>query len=56
MSRIRLKVNFRAEVNGFEFRIFLLDELPKQVDRAQSVLLFTLSWWENSRCISFLGY
>ena len=43
MSSIQHKVNFSAEYNRFEFRIFLLpDQLPKQGQRALSILLFTI--------------
>ena len=40
---------FLAEFNRFEFRVFLLlDLLPHQGWRTQSVLLFTHSWMENN--------
>ena len=47
-GRIWHKDNFKAEFDGFEFRVFLfLDLLPHQGWRTQSVLLFTHSWREN---------
>ena len=44
------KVNFfKAEFNRFEFRVFLLlDLLPHQGWRTQSVLLITHNWRENN--------
>ena len=43
------KVNFLVEFNMLVFRVFfLLDQLIYQGWRAQSVLLFTHSWRENS--------
>ena len=42
-------VFFKAEFNRFEFRVFLLlDKLPQQGWRTQSVLLFTHSWRGNN--------
>ena len=48
-GRMWHKVNFYAEFNGFEFRVFLLlDYLPNQGWRTQSTLLFTHCWRENN--------
>ena len=47
-GRIRHKVSFKAEFNRLEFRVLLLlNSLPHQGWRTQSVLLFTHSWREN---------
>ena len=49
MIRVSQKFNFLAEFNRFEFVVFLLlEQLPYQGYRAQSALLFTYSWKENS--------
>ena len=44
-GRIWHKVNFQADFNRFQFRVFpFLDQLPHQGWRNQSALLFTHSW------------
>ena len=49
LGRILHKVNFQAEFNRFQFRVFLLqDKLPHQGWRTQSAQLFTHSWRENN--------
>ena len=48
-SKIRHKVNFFTEFNRFALRVLLLlDQLPYQIKRTQSALLFTLYWKKDS--------